>query len=614
MPAILEKLRSSSKSTERKRREIVSRVLFEQHAAELEKAVEGAVAGLIKKQLKSAAALLRQSSSQKHASHDQSTHGRGGGGAYKFKIKDDDLGGVKKLSKKFFGTEELDTMAKVTGAPPGAEVAGYSSRGELIIWWKNDDGRAKRTISKNDEGDLEIENASFDVEKSKRGQGIGTKIFNDQVQAAAEAGVSKIKTTAAGNTSGDTGMNGYYTWPRLGYDTRISNALNLLPSKKKKEAKDKFPDAKNISDLMKTSSGRSWWKRNGVSIQGMEFDLTENSQSRRVLDAYVKEKFGSGKSTGDDARGRKDLGQDLGQDRRREKSQGQLIFDPKDWDDELFDVLVPVFARSVGAMMVSELGFMGVDVERLKSRTALIQKSTASEWLAGATDELLPGMVMGDVSMGFLLEYPVWMQDAVEIHLKDTFSQPYWAEVNRTTLGDIDKFIVQGTREGWSIEKIAKEMADDLGGGDYAKTRGKLIARTESTHALNGARSMAIDGTIAQFAGTEIADLIKKVWLSVLGTTTRDSHAILDGVPADKDGLWELAGVRVRWPGDVNLPVSERANCQCTINSLMGMTDAEAMQMVQQYQDRLVEVSKSTVRFLTKMKERRQWQTFTMIG
>lgn len=54
---------------------------------------------------------------------------------------------------------------------------------------------------------------------------------------------------------------------------------------------------------------------------------------------------------------------------------------------------------------------------------------------------------------------------------------------------------------------------------------------------------------------------MKLTWLSVLGTTTRATHAMLDGVPADEDGLWELGGVRVPWPGHWSLEAGERCNC-----------------------------------------------------
>jgi hypothetical protein len=60
---------------------------------------------------------------------------------------------------------------------------------------------------------------------------------------------------------------------------------------------------------------------------------------------------------------------------------------------------------------------------------------------------------------------------------------------------------------------------------------------------------------------------IRAEWLSVLGSTTRDSHAANDGEMADEDGMFNLAGYMVPWPSHFSLPASERCNCQCSIVS-----------------------------------------------
>lgn len=220
-------------------------------------------------------------------------------------------------------------------------------------------------------------------------------------------------------------------------------------------------------------------------------------------------------------------------------------------------------------------------------------KSTASEWLESYEDigETLFDTPMGQFNIVHATEYPEWMKQAIEDRLRESFAQDYWAKVNLTTLGDIDNFLITGLREGWSIARMAKEMAPNLlQEGAYATRRGKLIARTEMGNSLNGARSAAMDSLINEL-GEQLP--MKKTWLSVLGTTTRDEHANLDGVPADKDGMWELAGIRVRWPGDVTLPPSQRCNCMCSLIIKYGMTDAEATTLLGEYQSRLAEQGKS---------------------
>ena len=82
---------------------------------------------------------------------------------------------------------------------------------------------------------------------------------------------------------------------------------------------------------------------------------------------------------------------------------------------------------------------------------------------------------------------------------------------------------------------------------------------------------------------------IKATWLSVLADTTRDTHAMLDGVPADADGLWNLSGYMVPWPSHTSLPAGERINCMCTILEEFGLDDDQARQLIQEHTERVQE-------------------------
>ena len=76
-----------------------------------------------------------------------------------------------------------------------------------------------------------------------------------------------------------------------------------------------------------------------------------------------------------------------------------------------------------------------------------------------------------------------------------------------------------------------------------------------------------------------------QTWLSVLGDTTRDTHAALDGVPANENGMWDLAGYMVPWPSHTSLPAGERCNCMCTINMEIGMDEGSAQQLRSEYEE-----------------------------
>src|SRR5690606_27435183 len=63
----------------------------------------------------------------------------------------------------------------------------------------------------------------------------------------------------------------------------------------------------------------------------------------------------------------KDLGQDLGQPGRGRKDLAQQIFDPHEWDRELIDRIVPVYAKTVADAIFTEYKRLGVDVDAMKA-------------------------------------------------------------------------------------------------------------------------------------------------------------------------------------------------------------------------------------------------------
>src|SRR5690606_31950251 len=97
-----------------------------------------------------------------------------------------------------------------------------------------------------------IFNAGLSVGKDHRGLGLGTRIFSEQVSEAVKNGFDRIETD--GGAARDE--NGYYTWPRLGYDR--SMGVSDWPWSAPPPS---FGSVNKISDLMKTPEGREWWKQ-----------------------------------------------------------------------------------------------------------------------------------------------------------------------------------------------------------------------------------------------------------------------------------------------------------------------------------------------------------------
>jgi hypothetical protein len=216
-------------------------------------------------------------------------------------------------------------------------------------------------------------------------------------------------------------------------------------------------------------------------------------------------------------------------------------------------------------------------------RGLYIKASTAMEWLDENPEDLeeFMGMILdsGTTDVGVLLELPEVMKKRIAEQLNESFGQDYWDNISETTGGRAEEILQAGLRDGRSIRDMAADIEESLGDDDYARSRSYNIARTESGNALNGARREEMDGL-----ANDVPELkMRATWLSVLGPTTREAHADLDGVPADDDGMWDLNGVIVPWPGHTSLPAKDRCNCQCTITMEMGMQDEEARSLIEEY-------------------------------
>jgi SPP1 gp7 family putative phage head morphogenesis protein len=107
-------------------------------------------------------------------------------------------------------------------------------------------------------------------------KGLGSRIFAHQVANARALKVREIRAHAAREAD----KNGYYTWPRLGYNASIPASLRrALP--------DGLKGAKTLHDLMRSPEGRAWWKENGDGVD-VRFDLRDGSDSLKILSAYLK--------------------------------------------------------------------------------------------------------------------------------------------------------------------------------------------------------------------------------------------------------------------------------------------------------------------------------------
>jgi hypothetical protein len=270
-----------------------------------------------------------------------------------------------------------------------------------------------------------------------------------------------------------------------------------------------------------------------------------------------------------------------------------IIFRPKDWLDEIINKTLPVLALNMARAGVTQLLVFGIDIR--KSAILNRKQADGSEWIDENSrnyEDLLAtfaGTPAGtDANIFFMTEMPEWMKKAIMEELARTFTQTYWEEISVTTQKDAERVLRDGLSKGWSTTRMAREMSASLGGSSYGRRRALRIARTEAGNVLNSIRNTSLDRAMAEL-GPVIP--IKKVWLSVLSDATRASHANLDGVPADGEGLWNLDGVKVPYPSHTSLPPQNRVNCMCTIHSELGVTDEEARQLIAEHEQRVAEIN-----------------------
>lgn len=232
---------------------------------------------------------------------------------------------VKAVAGKILPKAGPSEFASLIGAPDDAEVKIEVHPNKffpvLKLTVSHPDFEAIRYIGIDGEGKRYVKNDEFWVKDSAQGKGIGAEVFTNQVDNAKEHGFAYIKCHAAKNNPREPSKphNGYYTWPRFGYDQDIDSLEGQIRDDKFKAIKNKFPDANSVLDIMATRTvdlgpiqlpdalnklanldrqlgkpektrtsvtGAEWWQIYGTDMEEAKFDLAADSRSMKVLTAY----------------------------------------------------------------------------------------------------------------------------------------------------------------------------------------------------------------------------------------------------------------------------------------------------------------------------------------
>jgi GNAT superfamily N-acetyltransferase len=179
-------------------------------------------------------------------------------------------------------------VANLTGLPDGRTLAeGFDTgfgKHEIQLETLSSRAQANRIVRVENHRPVLIA-SSFHVEPAHQGQGLGADTFGRMIDQAQKLGIETIKTQA--QRAPDS--NGYYTWPRFGYDGPLDAIMRSGKTGAVISLPESLKGAKRVSDLMATKEGTEWWKTHGDTID-LTFDLRPGSKSRQIWDAYQAEK------------------------------------------------------------------------------------------------------------------------------------------------------------------------------------------------------------------------------------------------------------------------------------------------------------------------------------
>ncbi len=115
------------------------------------------------------------------------------------------------------------------------------------------------------------------LRKEFRARGLGLECFARQVLWSRRLGILWARTVGGRNN----GQNGYYSWPRYGFDAKLPGSFQP-PG---------FGKIVSVLDLMETEIGRRYWREHGCELS-LAFDFSPQSRSMRVLNDYLHENRG----------------------------------------------------------------------------------------------------------------------------------------------------------------------------------------------------------------------------------------------------------------------------------------------------------------------------------
>ena len=194
---------------------------------------------------------------------------------------------IARATTRIFGRPvRLQEVARLSGAPDGATVEVRSLSSDTIklhITHPLYEKTCRRTIRRDPDGPA-IHNDLL-ILREDAPKGFGTRILASQVRAARALGVTQLDLVAGGDA--DTrqrrgGMNGYYTWPSLGFVGTLDRHIRSHA----RSSGLALPARATTAHLLASVEGKAWWLKNGETLE-MAFDLRDGSYSMDTLNGKL---------------------------------------------------------------------------------------------------------------------------------------------------------------------------------------------------------------------------------------------------------------------------------------------------------------------------------------
>jgi GNAT superfamily N-acetyltransferase len=120
-------------------------------------------------------------------------------------------------------------------------------------------------------------NEQFFLRPKRQRQGLGVRSLAVQLTTSLNLGIRYVGCLAAGRFGSI--MNGYYTWPLLGFDAELEHTdMELLPTH--------LAHCTTLNELFLADDGPQHWRRHGRAMT-VYFNLDPHSSSWAILDAYM---------------------------------------------------------------------------------------------------------------------------------------------------------------------------------------------------------------------------------------------------------------------------------------------------------------------------------------